>query len=126
RTQTATERSPMARKWPRLPLVAAVASGTALAVLPVPLIALPSVPFALAPVVHAPAAAGCGSEAALPGNLVVPVPWQQKWLDPERVWPLATGAGQVVAVIDTGVDGTHPPPRRPLPPGVDHPPGPPD
>jgi type VII secretion-associated serine protease mycosin len=35
-------------------------------------------------------------------------PWAQDRLDVERVWPLTTGAGQYVAVVDTGVDGAHP------------------
>jgi membrane-anchored mycosin MYCP len=70
----------------------------ALALLAVPLVA---------PAGRAAAAAGCGNEATQPGAPIVPVPWQQQWLDPERVWPLASGIGQVVAVIDTGVDGTH-------------------
>jgi type VII secretion-associated serine protease mycosin len=50
----------------------------------------------------------CGSAAGAPGQVVRDVPWQQRWLDPERVWPLATGAGQTVAVIDSGTDGRHP------------------
>lgn len=57
-----------------------------------------------------PASAGdgvCGDDATKPGDLIKDVPWQQKVLDPERVWPFATGTGQTVAVIDTGVDGTH-------------------
>jgi type VII secretion-associated serine protease mycosin len=97
----------MAGKPTWLRLVAAVVSGAAMALLPAPLVALPSGPASLAPAVRAAAAGSCGSEAAQPGSLIVPVPWQQRWLDPERVWPFATGAGQVVAVIDTGVDGTH-------------------
>jgi type VII secretion-associated serine protease mycosin len=36
------------------------------------------------------------------------VPWAQKVLSPERVWPHATGAGVTVAVIDSGVDTRHP------------------
>ncbi|HEY3506071.1 MAG TPA: S8 family serine peptidase [Actinocatenispora sp.] len=33
------------------------------------------------------------------------VPWAQRTLRPERVWPLATGAGVTVAVLDSGVTG---------------------
>lgn len=56
----------------------------------------------------APARAdGCGDDAAKPGQMVTDIPWQQKMLDPDRIWPFATGAGQTVAVIDSGVDGTH-------------------
>jgi len=36
------------------------------------------------------------------------VPWAQKRLSPERVWPLTRGEGVTVAVIDTGVDRTAP------------------
>src|SRR5690348_14423041 len=79
------------RAWPAL--LATLAAG-ALAV--------------VAPAGIARAAGACGSEEAKPGQLIRAVPWHQKWLDPERVWPLATGAGQTVAVIDTGVDGNHP------------------
>ncbi len=50
----------------------------------------------------------CGQDATKPGQVIKEVPWQQKVLDPERVWPFATGAGQTVAVIDSGVDGSHP------------------
>jgi type VII secretion-associated serine protease mycosin len=35
-------------------------------------------------------------------------PWAQQQLDPERVWPLTTGAGITVAVVDTGVDAGQP------------------
>lgn len=44
-----------------------------------------------------------------PPNTVEPsVPWAQRQLAPERVWPLTTGAGVTVAVVDTGVDGSVP------------------
>ncbi|MFD9888094.1 type VII secretion-associated serine protease mycosin [Amycolatopsis sp. NPDC059027] len=36
------------------------------------------------------------------------VPWAQKQLAPERVWPLTNGAGVTVGVVDTGVDGAVP------------------
>jgi membrane-anchored mycosin MYCP len=44
-----------------------------------------------------------------PPNAVIPqVSWHQTWFAPERVWPFSTGAGITVAVIDSGVDVTHP------------------
>src|SRR4051794_19515880 len=61
----------------------------------------------LAPATPSYAADPCGDGGAKPAEPIKDVPWQQKWLSPERVWPFATGAGQTVAVIDTGVDGTH-------------------
>ncbi|WP_370942291.1 type VII secretion-associated serine protease mycosin [Amycolatopsis sp. cg5] len=36
------------------------------------------------------------------------VPWPQQQLQPQRVWPLTTGAGVTVAVVDSGVDGGTP------------------
>jgi membrane-anchored mycosin MYCP len=36
------------------------------------------------------------------------VPWAQRQLAPERVWPLTNGSGITVAVVDTGVDATVP------------------
>lgn len=48
----------------------------------------------------------CGSAAAETGAELADIPWQQTWLDPERLAPLATGAGQLVAVLDTGVSRT--------------------
>lgn len=35
-------------------------------------------------------------------------PWAQRRLDPKRVWPITTGEGVTVAIIDSGIDLTHP------------------
>jgi membrane-anchored mycosin MYCP len=35
-------------------------------------------------------------------------PWEDRQLDPARVWPVSTGAGVLVGVIDSGVDSDHP------------------
>jgi membrane-anchored mycosin MYCP len=36
-------------------------------------------------------------------------PWNQAWFDaPEKIWPFSTGARTTIAVIDTGVDASHP------------------
>jgi type VII secretion-associated serine protease mycosin len=45
--------------------------------------------------------------ACEPGQVVTEVPWAQRLLAPERVWPHATGAGTTVAVIDSAVDSSH-------------------
>jgi membrane-anchored mycosin MYCP len=37
-----------------------------------------------------------------------PVPWPQQLLAPQRVWNLTQGAGQLIAVVDSGVSGTAP------------------
>lgn len=38
------------------------------------------------------------------GTYTGEVPWGQRLVDPARLWPLTRGAGQLVAVIGTGVD----------------------
>jgi type VII secretion-associated serine protease mycosin len=52
-----------------------------------------------------PAAA---DDCAPAGQQLRPEPWAQRMLDPDRVAPLATGAGVRVAVLDSGVDGAVP------------------
>ena len=60
-------------------------------------------------VVGVPATAALAQAACVqPGNVIKPVPWAQKLLAPERVWPLTTGAGIKIAVLDSGVDAKHP------------------
>lgn len=53
-----------------------------------------------------PAAAQRAQQQCLPPPQasVTSVPWAQQQLAPQRVWPLTRGAGQIVAVVDTGVD----------------------
>ncbi len=55
----------------------------------------------------APPRGACISPSA-PGKQETQVPWAQKTLGPERAWPFSTGAGVLVAVIDSGVDTDHP------------------
>nr|WP_042184447.1 type VII secretion-associated serine protease mycosin [Kibdelosporangium sp. MJ126-NF4]CEL16302.1 subtilase family protein [Kibdelosporangium sp. MJ126-NF4]CTQ94226.1 subtilase family protein [Kibdelosporangium sp. MJ126-NF4] len=47
------------------------------------------------------------------------IPWAQKRLAPERVWPLTKGAGVTVAVLDTGTDGNVPQLAGAVLPGFD-------
>ncbi|MEU2167969.1 type VII secretion-associated serine protease mycosin [Micromonospora chersina] len=59
----------------------------------------------------APAAARAPSACAAPPAPARPVaeqPWPQQRYAPDRLAPLATGAGVVVAVVDSGVDRSHP------------------
>ncbi|MFG3603735.1 type VII secretion-associated serine protease mycosin [Micromonospora chersina] len=59
----------------------------------------------------APAAARAPSACAAPPAPERPVaeqPWPQQRYAPDRLAPLATGAGVVVAVVDSGVDRSHP------------------
>jgi membrane-anchored mycosin MYCP len=44
-----------------------------------------------------------------PSGVISQEPWNQAWFDaPDKIWPFSTGAGSTVAVIDTGVDASHP------------------
>ncbi|MBN1173185.1 MAG: type VII secretion-associated serine protease mycosin [Micromonosporaceae bacterium] len=55
-----------------------------------------------------PAAPAAARDACMePTDVIKPVPWAQKLLMPERVWPLATGAGIKIGVLDSGVDASH-------------------
>ncbi|MEU6075828.1 type VII secretion-associated serine protease mycosin [Micromonospora sp. NPDC047074] len=53
------------------------------------------------------AAPGCAAPLA-PVRPVSALPWPQQRYAPERLAPLATGAGVTVAVVDSGVDRRHP------------------
>jgi len=46
-------------------------------------------------------------------------PWAQQQLDPARVWPLTTGTGITVAVIDSGVNAAYPALADAVEPGAD-------
>ncbi|MDQ0376144.1 S8 family serine peptidase [Amycolatopsis thermophila] len=56
----------------------------------------------LAVLTAAQPAARAQQNCVVSGAPVVPVPWSQQLLAPDRVWPLSTGAGQRVAVVSTG------------------------
>ncbi|SBT50858.1 type VII secretion-associated serine protease mycosin [Micromonospora auratinigra] len=64
-------------------------------------VALPAAPAA------ARASSGCATPPA-PARLVPARPWPQQRYAPDRLTPLADGTGVTVAVIDSGVDRTHP------------------
>ncbi|GAB2678076.1 type VII secretion-associated serine protease mycosin [Kribbella swartbergensis] len=51
------------------------------------------------------------ADPALP--VIRQLPWAQQILDPPSVWPYSTGAGVLVAVVDSGVDSDHPQLSRP-------------
>ncbi|SCL37633.1 type VII secretion-associated serine protease mycosin [Micromonospora pallida] len=69
--------------------------------------ALAALLMAALPAVPASAAPGCTTPLA-PTRPVAEAPWPQLRYAPDRLAPLATGAGTVVAVIDSGVDRRHP------------------
>ncbi|MFI9641306.1 type VII secretion-associated serine protease mycosin [Micromonospora sp. NPDC051925] len=69
------------------------------------LAALPA--FVVSSVTPARAGPACATPPA-PARPVAAVPWPQRRYAPERLAPLATGAGVTVAVIDSGVDRRHP------------------
>jgi membrane-anchored mycosin MYCP len=56
----------------------------------------------------APATAAEGCDEAKPQPINTSVPYEQQMFDYSRVAQFATGAGVRVAVIDSGVDATHP------------------
>ncbi|MFI5844859.1 type VII secretion-associated serine protease mycosin [Catenuloplanes sp. NPDC051500] len=55
-----------------------------------------------------PPASAAAPQCQEPGQVIAPVPWPQRALLPQRAYPLATGAGITVAVLDSGVDAAHP------------------
>ncbi|HEY3707734.1 MAG TPA: S8 family serine peptidase [Amycolatopsis sp.] len=57
------------------------------------------------PVVAATPADALAQCANPSGTYTGAVPWGQRLVDPQRLWPLSRGDGQLVAVIGTGVDG---------------------
>ncbi|MFJ8686333.1 type VII secretion-associated serine protease mycosin [Micromonospora wenchangensis] len=61
----------------------------------------------VASVTPARAAPACVTSPA-PARPVAAVPWPQRQYAPQRLTPLATGAGVIVAVVDSGVDRRHP------------------
>ncbi|WDZ86356.1 type VII secretion-associated serine protease mycosin [Micromonospora cathayae] len=63
--------------------------------------------LAALPVSPAAAAPDCATPLA-PTRPVAEAPWPQLRYAPDRLAPLATGTGTVVAVIDSGVDRRHP------------------
>jgi hypothetical protein len=66
-----------------------------------------AVPFVVTVLAAAPAAAH-DSQCATPGTSTTADPWVQRMLAPDNVWPLTTGTGQRVAVLDSGVDASAP------------------
>lgn len=73
------------------------------------LTALAAVVAAVLPAAPATArAAPACSAAPAPVRPVAEQPWPQQRYAPDRLTPLATGAGVVVAVVDSGVDRRHP------------------
>lgn len=36
------------------------------------------------------------------------LPWAQRWFEPQRIWPITQGQQATVAVVDSGVDASHP------------------
>jgi len=75
-----------------LPVLALVAAGT----------------FGPATADAAPPPKGACLNPAAGGQTVRQVPWAEKLLGAERAWPFSTGAGVLVAVVDSGVDNDHP------------------
>lgn len=58
--------------------------------------------------VAAPAAVAQSEDCAPPGEPYQAVPWSQRMVAAERVWPFTQGRGVTVAVLASGVDAEHP------------------
>ncbi len=66
-------------------------------------LALVAAAFVWAPVPRAGAAACAAATGVYRGS----TPWAQQLFDPARIWPIADGTGQLVAVIGTGIDAAN-------------------
>jgi membrane-anchored mycosin MYCP len=59
-------------------------------------------------VVATPAVATAAAQCATPAGVYKGgIGWAQRLTDPSRVWPLTNGAGQLLAVLGTGVDASN-------------------
>ncbi|MFF0338319.1 type VII secretion-associated serine protease mycosin [Kribbella sp. NPDC004875] len=74
---------------------------------------------ATTPTASAVPPAGQCRTAEAGGQPISKMPWATTWLAPERAWPVSTGKGVTVAVIDSGVDADHPQLRGAVLPGQD-------
>jgi membrane-anchored mycosin MYCP len=43
-----------------------------------------------------------------PRPVIRPLPWAQQWFEPQRIWSITRGQRATVAVVDSGVDASHP------------------
>ncbi|MDQ7906559.1 S8 family serine peptidase [Phytohabitans sp. ZYX-F-186] len=82
----------------------ALARTTAVVCVAAAMCAVGAAPAAAAPRAPAPTNQRCVE----PGPTIAEVPWAQRMLGPERVRPFTRGGGQIIAVLDSGVDAGHP------------------
>ncbi|GIG90949.1 hypothetical protein Pen02_58850 [Plantactinospora endophytica] len=80
--------------------------GAVTALLVPPIAAAPATAAPLGPSISQRVLPGCDDNTP-PAQPITTMPWAQQRYAPERLAPLATGAGVTVAVIDSGVDKTH-------------------
>ncbi len=92
---------------PSFPVMAAALLAVSMTAVPAVVTDPTAVTVALASAVAAGRAPNCATPPA-PARSVSAVPWPQQRYAPERLHPLATGAGVTVAVVDSGVDRRHP------------------
>jgi membrane-anchored mycosin MYCP len=87
--------------WSVVALRAAVALGLAAAAC---VVAPAAVAASGPPAMAAPGQDNCAD----PGEVIRSVPWPQEMLGSPRVWQFTRGGGVTVAVLDSGVDASHP------------------
>ncbi|MEC3982620.1 type VII secretion-associated serine protease mycosin [Amycolatopsis sp. H20-H5] len=71
-------------------------------------LALAPTAWIVTPALAAPPTGACTGNVEPAHPVIAEQPWAQRLLDLKRVWPHSTGAGTLVAVIDSGVDVDHP------------------
>jgi type VII secretion-associated serine protease mycosin len=103
----------------RIVRTALVGAVTALSAVPVAAAPADAADHLTAPGHHTVTAPAPCAAPAVPATVVTDEPWAQKRYLPERLEPLTTGGGVVVAVIDSGVDRQHPQLRTRVLPGAD-------
>jgi type VII secretion-associated serine protease mycosin len=97
-----------------------VAAGLCLGLISAGLLAAAPVRAASGVLPQAPKApAGVCNGPVPPGQAIPALPWAQRLIGPDRIWPFTRGGGVKVAVLDSGVEASHPQLAGKVLPGFD-------